>query len=112
MKNSFKNLGAFTLLIALSIAFYAFKAEKKPERALQYWEYVGSTNPGIPSDPTDQMQYQPTSGPSCASGSNVVCTILAQEDAAALGHPKIASEPVEARILAKDESSGDVFVRN
>jgi hypothetical protein len=106
MKKSIKFVGALTMLIALTVAFFAFKPANHKTKSLQYWEYIGST------DPTDQMQYQLSSGPSCASGSNVVCTILAEEDPAELGHPKISDESVEARITAKDESSGDVFVRN
>jgi hypothetical protein len=106
MKNTFKILGAFTFLIALTIAFSAFKGQTEKARTLQYWEYIGST------DPTDQMQYQASSGPSCASGINEVCTILAEEDPNQLGYPLIIGEDVESRITNKDESSGNVFVRN
>lgn len=106
MKNV-KFLSALALCLGLLIAMSttAFKSSKKSS-SMQYWEYVGTT------DPTDQTQYQAASAPSCASGANVVCTILAEEDPLNAGFPKIAGESVESRILAKDESSGDVFVRN
>lgn len=104
MKNSFKILGAFTLLIALTIAFSAFKPQQ-PKVHL-YWEYSGLNSP------TDQMEYTLTTSPSCASGTNVVCTILAEEDSANPGYPKIQGEAIETRIVNKDESSSDVFVRN
>ena len=106
MKKSVKFLGTLAMLITLTAVFFAFKPAQRQTKALQYWEYVGTT------DPTDQMQYQPASGPSCASGTNVVCTILAEEDLSSLGYPKIAGEPIEGRITSKDENSGDVFVRN
>lgn len=106
MKKSFKILGAFTFLIALTIAFSAFKANTKKARALQYWEYSGLNSA------TDQNEYTPASAPSCAEGANVVCTILAEEDPMNLGRPKIEGEDIETRIQSKDEGSGDVFVRN
>jgi hypothetical protein len=104
MKNSFKILGAFTLLIALTFAFSAFKPQQP--KVLQYWEYSGSNSP------TDQLEYTPISSPSCASGTNNVCAILAEEDPSNMGYPKITGEPVEARIQNKDTNDGDVFLRN
>lgn len=110
MKNSFKFLGALTMLIALTVAFFAFKPAQKTEqhkvKSLQYWQYNGT------SDGTNQMEYASVSSPSCATGTNSVCTILAEEDPSNLGYPKIAGEPVEANILAKDTNNGDVFLRN
>lgn len=106
MKNSFKILGAFTFLIALTIAFFAFKPAQEKARNLQYWQYSGMNSA------TDQLEYTPASTNSCQGGSNVVCTILAEEDSANPGYPLIAGQPVESNIIAKSETAGDVFVRN
>jgi hypothetical protein len=106
MKNSFKFLGALTMLIALSIAFFAFKPAQKAEKALHYWQYSGMNSA------TDQLEYAPATTNSCEGGKNVVCTILAEEDTANPGYPLISGQPVESNIIAKSESAGDVFVRN
>lgn len=85
--------------------FSAFRAVNH-HKALQYYEYNGS------GSATDQLNYSPTSGPYCASGTNVVCTILAEDDPSNPGYPLIKDQPVENRIISKDDSAGDVFVRN
>ncbi len=91
--------------ISGAVLFSAFKAEGNVS-TLQYWEYSGNNLA------TDQMEYQPASAPSCAAGSQVVCTILAEEDPNNPGFPLIAGTALESRIQNKDESNSDVFVRN
>lgn len=94
-----------TMLLMGSVTFFAFKPAPK-KFTPQYWEYSGN------GSAVDQEEYAPAMAPSCATGTAVVCTILAEEDPNNLGFPLIDNTPLETRIVNKDESNSDVFVRN
>lgn len=96
MKKYFAGLIAF--IIAVSAA--AFTA---PEQlANQTWKYNSGSV-------TNENSYTP-GDPGCAGNANI-CKIVAPEDPANPGHPQISSS-LANRIMNKDVSAGDVFLKN
>ena len=76
MKNSFKILGAFAFLFALSISFYAFKADtKQTVRTEQWYQYDGSGDRTLPENYT----FFGSSAPGC-TGTEEICAVRAMDN--------------------------------
>ena len=115
MKNSFKILGAFTFLIALTIAFSAFRAEAPKATLASFWyEYDGV---GVITDATSYqlLASQPADAEEAAAlceSDQEICVIQAPEGSS--GKPATFDTNMENEINAAQtnhEESANVKLR-
>jgi hypothetical protein len=102
MKTIKINLALVALLAGSTLAF-AFNVPVK-HHADSYWQYDGT------GSVTDESNYFAVSSPTCPTGSNQICAILAPADPAHPNEPQIDSN-LASRITNKDTSDGDVFLK-
>jgi hypothetical protein len=103
MKTIKINFAMMALLAGSTLAF-AFKMPVK-HHTDSYWQYSGT------GSVTAESSYFEVSSPTCPTGSNQICAILAPADPAHPTEPLIDSG-LASRISSKDTSDGDVFLKH
>lgn len=92
------------LFVAVVLAVPATFAFTQQTRDVKEWQYDGT---GDTIEPENYVEV--TSSPSC-SGINEICTVIAPDDGN--GMPDLSDQDLQNRITQKDNSQGDVFLKN